>query len=148
MKRVPTEQVKDRSRRFAFVYIYSNLYRLTKLFESYNSFSTLVDQQDVPVWVTEIATDGNHLVAHTKNYVQVLVPPQDANLGVSVRIDITAATKFSVFGKVKTSTASTVAPVTEQPPDVNTVPLWQYGLPWWCIGTLMLLTTYIYHRKK
>lgn len=28
------------------------------------------------VWITETATDGHHLVGHTKEYVQVLIDPE------------------------------------------------------------------------
>eukprot|EP00003_Mantamonas_plastica_P032730 TRINITY_DN9048_c0_g3_i1.p2 TRINITY_DN9048_c0_g3~~TRINITY_DN9048_c0_g3_i1.p2 ORF type:complete len:188 (-),score=65.95 TRINITY_DN9048_c0_g3_i1:89-652(-) len=88
MKRVPTQEVKRRSR------------ECTKLFESYQTFDNLVGQT-MRVWFSgEMATDKVNLVGHTKNYVQVLVPPDQAKFGVSAMCKITKSAKFCVFGQV------------------------------------------------
>jgi hypothetical protein len=51
-------------------------------------------------WVTETAHDRHHLVAHTKNFVQVLVDPAKCRIGQRVRFVVTAASRFSVTGDV------------------------------------------------
>jgi hypothetical protein len=50
---VPTAAVKDRSR------------RLTRLFESYKTYDSLVGTEQ-RIWITELASDGKNLVGHTK----------------------------------------------------------------------------------
>ncbi|CAI9778166.1 unnamed protein product [Fraxinus pennsylvanica] len=42
------------------------------------------------MWITEIATDGTHLVAHSKGYIQVLVVGQESMLGTSTIVKITS----------------------------------------------------------
>eukprot|EP01100_Stratorugosa_tubuloviscum_P012829 TRINITY_DN618_c1_g2_i4.p1 TRINITY_DN618_c1_g2~~TRINITY_DN618_c1_g2_i4.p1 ORF type:complete len:658 (-),score=284.40 TRINITY_DN618_c1_g2_i4:33-2006(-) len=87
MKRVPTSEVKQRSR------------ELTKLFDSYQPFNHLVGTRQ-RVWITEYATDGVKLVGHTKSFIQVLIDPNEAEIGTNAIVDIISATKFSVFAKV------------------------------------------------
>ena len=55
-------------------------------------------EQDV--LVTELASDGEHLVGHTKAYVQVLLPHQPSWLGCTLRVRITQTAKFYVRGEV------------------------------------------------
>ncbi|KAF5954789.1 hypothetical protein HYC85_007645 [Camellia sinensis] len=87
MKKVPSTVVKKRSR------------ELTNVFESltpYNGMEGKVER----IWITEIATDGIHLVGHTKGYVQVLVIGPETMLGTSAIVKITSVGRWSVFGEV------------------------------------------------
>ena len=52
------------------------------------------------VLATDIASDRKHLVAHTKGYVQVLLPHQQEWLGCTLLVSITHAAKFHVRGEV------------------------------------------------
>eukprot|EP00879_Flechtneria_rotunda_P024701 GHRR01026207.1.p1 GENE.GHRR01026207.1~~GHRR01026207.1.p1 ORF type:complete len:329 (+),score=138.88 GHRR01026207.1:664-1650(+) len=52
------------------------------------------------VWVTDTASDGYHLTGHTKNYTQVLLEPLPDLLGCVVQVEVTAATRWSVTGKL------------------------------------------------
>eukprot|EP00033_Pygsuia_biforma_P001909 GCRY01002130.1.p1 GENE.GCRY01002130.1~~GCRY01002130.1.p1 ORF type:complete len:471 (+),score=111.85 GCRY01002130.1:180-1592(+) len=72
---------------------------VTELFESYHPFKSLVDSTEM-VWVAERATDGKHLVGHTKNYVQVLVDPECVGLGQRALAKIVSASKYSVKADV------------------------------------------------
>ena len=65
MKKVNSREVKRRSR------------ELTNYIESYLPHGALVGTTQC-VWVTDIAKDGISLVAHTKSYVQVLLPGGEA----------------------------------------------------------------------
>ncbi|KAI0528562.1 hypothetical protein KFK09_001104 [Dendrobium nobile] len=92
MKKVPSTRVKNRSR------------ELTSIFESFNPYNEM-EGQIVRIWITEIASDGIHLVGHTKGYVQVLVIAPDNMLGTSKEVKITSVGRWSVFGEViETST--------------------------------------------
>jgi len=86
MKRVPTQIVKARSR------------ELTALFESYQPHTQMVGRTE-RVWVSDIARDGTSLVAHTKNYTQILLPggeEQRARLmGRSAMVEIYEASRWS-----------------------------------------------------
>ncbi|KAL7263534.1 hypothetical protein ACSBR1_001652 [Camellia fascicularis] len=87
MKKVLSTVVKKRSR------------ELTNVFESltpYNGMEGIVER----IWITEIATDGIHLVGHTKGYVQVLVIGPETMLGTSAIVKITSVGRWSVFGEV------------------------------------------------
>ena len=91
MKRVPTQIVKARSR------------ELTALFESYMPHEHLVGKTE-RVWVSDIARDGTSLVAHTKNYTQILLPggeDQRARLmGRSAMVEIYEAARWSCKARV------------------------------------------------
>lgn len=87
MKKVPSTGVKRRSR------------ELTTLFESFNPYQGMEGQIE-RIWITEIATDGIHLVGHTKGYVQVLVIAPDIMLGTSMHVRITSVGRWSIFGEV------------------------------------------------
>ncbi|KAL4384539.1 hypothetical protein GQ457_15G019080 [Hibiscus cannabinus] len=52
------------------------------------------------IWITKIATDGIHLVDHTKGYVQVLIIVPESILGSSAMVKITFVGRWSVFGEV------------------------------------------------
>ncbi|KAF8405803.1 hypothetical protein HHK36_007880 [Tetracentron sinense] len=87
MKKVPSTKVKKRSR------------ELTSIFESFTPYHGMEGQVE-RIWITEIATDGIHLVGHTKGYVQVLVVAPESMLGTSADVKITSVGRWSVFGKV------------------------------------------------
>ncbi|KAK9110091.1 hypothetical protein Sjap_018151 [Stephania japonica] len=87
MKKVPSNVVKSRSR------------QLTAVFESFTPYDRM-EGQVVRIWITEIATDGVHLVGHTKGYVQVLVIAPEFMLGTSTDVKITSVGRWSVFGEL------------------------------------------------
>lgn len=87
MKKVPSTVVKQRSR------------ELTSVFEAFTPYSGMEGRVE-RIWITEIATDGIHLVGHTKGYIQVLVVAPDGMLGMSAIVKITSVGRWSVFGEV------------------------------------------------
>ncbi|KAI3431879.1 uncharacterized protein J3R85_007746 [Psidium guajava] len=87
MKKVPSPVVKQRSR------------ELTSVFEAFTPYSGMEGRVE-RIWITEIATDGIHLVGHTKGYIQVLVVAPDSMLGTSAIVKITLVGRWSVFGEV------------------------------------------------
>ncbi|XP_043710947.1 threonylcarbamoyladenosine tRNA methylthiotransferase [Telopea speciosissima] len=87
MKKVPSNVVKKRSR------------ELTSVFESFSPYQGMEGQVE-KIWITEIATDGVHLVGHTKGYVQVLVAAPESMLGISTDVKITSVGRWSVFADV------------------------------------------------
>lgn len=87
MKKVPSTSVKKRSR------------ELTSVFESFTPYNGMEGGIE-RIWITEIATDGKHLVGHTKGYMQVLVVGPGSMLGTSAIIRITSVGRWSVFGEV------------------------------------------------
>jgi threonylcarbamoyladenosine tRNA methylthiotransferase CDKAL1 len=94
MKRIPTQIVKDRSR------------RLTKLFESFTPYTSYIGQT-LPVWF-DIETSIDHSnplliqsVGHTKAYVKVLVPYQDQLPGSCYEVEIIKADRFHIEGRIK-----------------------------------------------
>lgn len=87
MKKVPSLTVKQRSR------------ELTSVFESFTPYDGMEGRVE-RIWITEIATDGVHLVGHTKGYVQVLVVGPETMLGNSAIVKITSVGRWSVFGDV------------------------------------------------
>eukprot|EP00250_Pteridium_aquilinum_P020303 c24777_g1_i2 orf=129-1994(+) len=98
MKRVPTGEVKKRSR------------KLTSLFESFSPYQDM-EGKVVRVWVTDVAADGIHLVGHTKSYIQVLLPSAQNLLGSSVDVRVISTGRWSVMGEVisRQSEAGTVS---------------------------------------
>ncbi|TDH73617.1 hypothetical protein CCR75_004738 [Bremia lactucae] len=94
MKRVPTQVVKDRSR------------RLTKLFETFDPYSHMVGRT-FKVWVnTEVSDDKKYTVAHTKNYTKVLFSRDDSLIGCTAEVHVLTAARFHVIGKVLSRTHS------------------------------------------
>ncbi|KAH0777799.1 hypothetical protein KY290_009210 [Solanum tuberosum] len=87
MKKVPSNVVKQRSR------------ELTAVFESFTPY-TGVEGKVERIWITDIASDGIHLVGHTKGYIQVLVIGPESMLGSSAMVKITSVGRWSVFGEV------------------------------------------------
>ncbi|XP_065882053.1 uncharacterized protein [Euphorbia lathyris] len=87
MKKVPSNMVKKRSR------------ELTSVFEAFTPNNGMEGRVE-KIWITEIATDGIHLVGHTKGYVQVLVIGPESMLGTAAIVKITSVGRWSVFGEV------------------------------------------------
>ncbi|OAY23750.1 threonylcarbamoyladenosine tRNA methylthiotransferase [Manihot esculenta] len=87
MKKVPSNIVKKRSR------------ELTSVFEAFTPYNGMEGRVE-RIWITEIATDGIHLVGHTKAYIQVLVVAPESMLGTSAIVKITSVGRWSVFGEV------------------------------------------------
>lgn len=88
MKRVSTQVVKNRSR------------KLTKLFESFDPYPTLVGTTQ-KVWInTEVSDDQQFTVAHTKNYTKVLLPRDDSLIGCSAHVKILSSARFHVNAEV------------------------------------------------
>ncbi|CAL2236099.1 unnamed protein product [Prunus armeniaca] len=87
MKKVPSTVVKRRSR------------DLTSVFEAFTPYVGMEGRVE-RIWITEVATDGIHLVGHTKGYVQVLVAAPESMLGTSAIVKITYVGRWSVFGEV------------------------------------------------
>jgi threonylcarbamoyladenosine tRNA methylthiotransferase CDKAL1 len=87
MKKVQSKIVKQRSR------------ELTSVFEAFAPY-TGMECREERIWITEVATDGIHLVGHTKGYVQVLVTGPESMLGTSAMARITSVGRWSVFGEV------------------------------------------------
>lgn len=87
MKKVPSTVVKKRSR------------ELTTVFESFAPYAGMEGKVE-RIWITEFATDGVHLVGHTKGYIQVLVIGPETMLGLSAMVKITSVGRWSVFGEV------------------------------------------------
>ncbi|XP_062225679.1 uncharacterized protein LOC133924248 [Phragmites australis] len=97
MKKVPSNEVKKRSR------------ELTSVFESFSPYQGMEGKVE-RIWITEIATDGVHLVGHTKGYIQVLVIAPDSMLGTSADVKITSVGRWSVFGEVREGSVVVKAP--------------------------------------
>ncbi|KAH7492379.1 hypothetical protein KRP22_002057 [Phytophthora ramorum] len=88
MKRVPTQVVKNRSR------------KLTKLFETFEPYTHLVGTTQ-KVWVnTEVSDDKKYTVAHTKNYTKVLLPRDDSLIGCTAEVSVLTAARFHITGEV------------------------------------------------
>ncbi|TMW66099.1 hypothetical protein Poli38472_003864 [Pythium oligandrum] len=88
MRRVPTQVVKNRSR------------RLTKLFEVFDPYPGLVGTVQ-KVWInTEISDDQNYTVGHTKNYTKVLLKRDDTLMGCTAQVKILSSARFHVSGEV------------------------------------------------
>eukprot|EP01016_Furgasonia_blochmanni_P017146 TRINITY_DN2002_c0_g2_i4.p1 TRINITY_DN2002_c0_g2~~TRINITY_DN2002_c0_g2_i4.p1 ORF type:complete len:351 (+),score=73.84 TRINITY_DN2002_c0_g2_i4:968-2020(+) len=91
MKRVDTKIVKERSK------------AITKLFESYRCYDKLVGTVQ-KVWIADKEPNkhegGMILVGHTKAYVKVVLPFDEALLGKSVRVKITEAHKWHITGDI------------------------------------------------
>lgn len=91
MRRLPTQVVKDRSR------------RLSALFESYKPFGALLGKQ-MNVWVSEEVAkdkDGGQTVAHSDAYVKTVISPRDDSLvGKRVLVEVVRCEKFHVHAKL------------------------------------------------
>jgi threonylcarbamoyladenosine tRNA methylthiotransferase CDKAL1 len=88
MKRVPTNIVKDRSR------------RLTKVFESIVPYTYMVGQT-VKVWFdVEVSDDRKYSVGHTKAYIKILVPLDESLPGRCYLVKIESAARFHCVGSI------------------------------------------------
>lgn len=89
MQRVPTNIVKQRSR------------RLTTLFNSYSTYSHM-EGQVINVLFTDTVVNGSRkqLVGHDKRYIQVLVPYNEEYMGMWCKVKIDKTSKWSVEGTV------------------------------------------------
>lgn len=107
MKRIPANLVKTRTK------------RLTDLFNSYEPYADRCGRE-YTILVTDISHDKKYYVGHNKFYEQILVPMKVKLLGKSVRVRITAVTKFSMIGELLDSeekwhaASTTTADVHEQ----------------------------------
>ncbi|CAN8235404.1 unnamed protein product [Cochlearia groenlandica] len=102
MKKVQSKIVKQRSR------------ELTSVFEAFTPYTGMEGREE-RIWITEIATDGVHLVGHTKGYIQVLISAPESMLGTSAIARITSVGRWSVFGEViKTLSSSKVETQTRE----------------------------------
>ncbi|KAK6937996.1 Methylthiotransferase, N-terminal [Dillenia turbinata] len=106
MKKVPSATVKNRSR------------ELTSVFESFTPYNGMEGRVE-RIWITEIATDGVHLVGHTKGYVQVLIVAPGSMLGTSAIVRITSVGRWSVFGEVIETIKNTCTSKRNSTPDEN-----------------------------
>ncbi|GLD92611.1 hypothetical protein PINS_up001190 [Pythium insidiosum] len=89
MRRVPTQVVKNRSR------------RLTKAFEVLAPYVKMVGTTQ-KVWInTELSDDQRFTVGHTKNYTKVLLPRDDTLIGCTAMVEITTAARFHINGVVR-----------------------------------------------
>ncbi|MPC15348.1 threonylcarbamoyladenosine tRNA methylthiotransferase-like [Portunus trituberculatus] len=86
MKRIPTKEVKNRTR------------RLTELFQSYRPYDHKLGERQT-VLVTEESHDKQHWVGHNKFYEQVLVPKKDDFLGKLVEVEIMETGKHYMRGR-------------------------------------------------
>ncbi|CAM9228838.1 unnamed protein product, partial [Ectocarpus fasciculatus] len=87
MPKVNSQVVKNRTR------------VLTSLFESLDPYRDMIGTVQ-RVWSTgEMAKDKVHLVGHTKNYVQVLLPYDAKVIGKSATVEITGCSRYSVTAK-------------------------------------------------
>jgi len=78
---------------------------ISEVFEAWAPYTKLVGRT-VRVWTTgEMARDKKHMIGHTKNYTQVLIPCDDTLFGASMEVCITGAGRWSVFGTIVPGTA-------------------------------------------
>ncbi|XP_064112548.1 threonylcarbamoyladenosine tRNA methylthiotransferase-like [Macrobrachium nipponense] len=107
MKRIPTKEVKNRSR------------QLTDVFQSYRPYDHKLGEKQV-VLVTEEAHDKEHLVGHNKYYEQVLVPKCDEYLGKMVEVEIIETGKHYMRGR-PIDTSKLISPSLQEPLPKGTV---------------------------
>mmetsp|Transcript_964 Transcript_964/g.1006 ORF Transcript_964/g.1006 Transcript_964/m.1006 type:complete len:562 (+) Transcript_964:42-1727(+) len=86
MKRIPTQIVKERSR------------RLTKLFEGFQPYLHYIGETLNVYFDIEVSDNGLHCVGHTKAYVKVLVPYREDLPGSCHKVLIHAAQRFHIEG--------------------------------------------------
>uniref|UniRef100_A0A7S1FK91 Threonylcarbamoyladenosine tRNA methylthiotransferase n=1 Tax=Noctiluca scintillans TaxID=2966 RepID=A0A7S1FK91_NOCSC len=72
---------------------------VTRLFESYETFSTLTNLEK-RVWFVETDLKRQQTVGHTKEYAKVVVPRDDALLGRNAMVRIGATTKWHVEAQI------------------------------------------------
>ncbi|RMX48399.1 hypothetical protein pdam_00010996 [Pocillopora damicornis] len=88
MKRLPTEEVKKRTR------------EISKVFHSYHPYDHKVGEHQT-VLITEDAKDQAHFVGHNKYYDQVLIHKSEGDLmGKMVQVEITSAGEHFQMARV------------------------------------------------
>jgi len=107
MRRVPTDEVKDRTK------------RVSAIFQSYFPYTHKLGQRQT-VLVTEEAKDQVHFVGHNKSYDQVLVQGSPDLMGKMVTVEIYETGKHFMKGKV-VEDAEVVAPGLKDPLPKGTV---------------------------
>lgn len=92
MKRVPTQEVKRRSK------------AASDLFNSYGPYEGRVGKR-YRALITEEATDGRHFVGHNKFYEQILIDKdcKGASMGSSLDVEIVSFGKYSMIGRPTTT---------------------------------------------
>lgn len=80
MKRVPTDEVKDRTR------------RVSEIFQSYFPYEEKLNERQI-ILITEEAKDKIHYVGHNKSYDQVLIKGEPDLMGKMVEVEIYATGK-------------------------------------------------------
>jgi len=86
MKRIPTQEVKRRSR------------KVSEHFESYSPY-TGREGEEYTVLVTEESTDKRFWVGHNQFYEQILVPKESEFLGKMIQIQVTSVGKHFMHGQ-------------------------------------------------
>ncbi|OTF83242.1 threonylcarbamoyladenosine tRNA methylthiotransferase-like protein [Euroglyphus maynei] len=86
MKRVPTQEVKRRSR------------IISQLFNSYHPYNDRIGHK-YRVLVTEISTDKQYFVGHNKFYEQILIAKNQCQLGDWIDVEIEAVGKYHMMAK-------------------------------------------------
>jgi len=87
MKRLPSSLAKRRSS------------EVTQLFDSYETNQHLVGQE-LRAWFSDTEAKHKQTVGHTKGYVKVVVPRDDALLGRSAMVRVHRATKWHIEGDI------------------------------------------------
>jgi len=87
MRRVPTDEVKDRTK------------RVSAIFQSYFPYEHKMGQRQ-RVLITEVAKDGVHFVGHNKTYDQVLVKGESDLMGKMVEVEIYETGKHFMKAKL------------------------------------------------
>jgi len=87
MKRIPTQEVKERTR------------EITEHFRSYSPYAARLGAE-YTVLCTDTSHDQNYYVAHNQFYEQVLVPKRPELMGKMFRVKIVDSCKFSMTGEL------------------------------------------------
>lgn len=101
MQRIPTKEVKQRSR------------QLTEVFQSYRPYDHKLGEKQT-VLVTEEAFDKEHLVGHNKYYEQVLVPKNEEYWGKMVEVEVIETGKHYMRGRPIDS-SKPISPALQEP---------------------------------
>ncbi|KAK7077994.1 Threonylcarbamoyladenosine tRNA methylthiotransferase [Halocaridina rubra] len=101
MQRIPTKEVKNRSR------------QLTDVFQAYRPYDHKLGEKQT-VLVTEEAFDKEHWVGHNKFYEQVLVPKMQEYWGKMVDVEIIETGKHYMRGR-PIETCKPVSPALQEP---------------------------------
>lgn len=111
MKRVPTDEVKDRTK------------QVSAIFQSYFPYEHELNEKQM-VLITEEAKDQVHFVGHNKSYDQVLVKGAPDLMGKMIEVEIYETGKHFLKGKI-VDNSEIISPGLTQPLPKGTVS----GLP-------------------